>query len=140
MRLRKHRSSLDVWLDRGGSPEKLWKLIFYFFSRFILVFCVLHYFGVAYPQMGWVFPGPTSYEFWACCVLFTVIFAVVFYMIRGKRRVSGDGSNKHNIKSSPVKGAEEKREGRYGGVGRATFEPQPESEEERSEHQRDRRQ
>ena len=131
MRSRKRKSSLDDWLDRGTSPEKFWKLLFYFFSRFILVFCVLHYFGVAYPQSGWAFPGPTSDLFWAFCVLFSAIFAAVFYVIRAKRTVSGDGSKKSitksspGIKNAPGKDAEQKREGRYGGVGRATFESEP---------------
>jgi hypothetical protein len=140
MRLPKRKSSLDDWLDRGTGLQKVWKLLFFFFSRLILAFCVLHYFGVAFPQSGWVFPGPTSAEFWACCVLFALIFTAVFYVIRGKRQVRGNGSKKDNIKSSPVTGVEEKREGRHGGVGRATFESEPELEEQRGEHERDRRQ
>jgi hypothetical protein len=149
MRLRKRKSGLDDWLNRGTNPEKLWKLLFYFFSRFILVFCVLHYVGVAYPEIGWVFPSPTSDEFWACCVVFSVIFAAVFYVVRGKRE-GGDGSRKGNTESSPAVSlpvvslpamtVEEKRKGRHGGVGRATFEPEPELEEQRGEHEGDRRQ
>lgn len=164
MRLQKQRSSLDIWLDRGESSEKFWKLVFYFFSRFILAFCVLHYFGVAYPQIGWLFPGPTSDVFWGSCVLFTAAFASVFFVIRGKRGVSADGSKKDKAKSSPAIAMKQRREGRRGGVGRATFasvveeksegrhggvaraafasEPEisgPELEEERSEDQSDRR-
>jgi hypothetical protein len=176
MRLRKRKSSLDDWLDRGTTPEKFWKLLFYFFSRFILLFCILHFFGVAYPDSGWAFPGPTSEVFWAFCVLFSAIFATVFYVIRTKRKVSGEAKKQillhpseqaptpmnkftedpgarrgslfatdrkksdDNGKSSPEENVEEKREGRYGGVGRATFVSEPESEEERGEHEGDRRQ
>lgn len=193
MRLQKRKSSLDDWLDRGTTPEKFWKLLFYFFSRFILVFCILHYLGAAYPDSRWGFPGPTSVEFWACCVLFGVIFATVFYVIRGKRKGSwkeqkqiplhpsqqastpankfagdpgagreprsGNDRKKSNdsSKSSPAEErhegrhggvgraifasvVEEKHEGRHGGVGRATFEPEPELEEQRGEDEGDRRQ
>lgn len=142
MGLQKNRSSLDVWLDRGESSEKFWKLVFYFFSRFILVFCVLHYFGVAYPQMGWVFPGPASVVFWGFCVLFAAIFAAVFYVVRGKRRASrddsasGDGLKKDKvrsspaIRSSPAMGVQQKREGRRGGVVRATLASEAEEKNE----------
>lgn len=175
MELGKHKSSLDDWLGRGTNVQRLWKLIFFFLSRFILVFCLLHYLGVAYPQFGWLFPGPTSEEFWAFCVLFAGIFAVVFYVIRGKRKGSreeqkpiplppiervpapvnkfagdpgarrgsrfGNDRKKSNddSKSSNAKDAEEKREGRHGGVRRATFVSEPELEEERGEDQGDRR-
>lgn len=118
MGLRKHKSSLDVWLGQGTSPERFWKLIFFFLSRFILVFCLLHYVGIAYPQIGWVFPGPASDAFWACCILFTAIFAVVFYVLRGKRKGSVNDSK---TESSPAMVVEEKREVRHGGVSRATF-------------------
>ena len=163
MRLRKTKSSLDDWLDRGTSPQKLWKLIFFFFARFILVFCVVHYVGIAYPQIGWVLPGPTSAEFWACCVVFTAIFTAVFYLLRRKRGGSGEGSKKDRLetvremveekrevrptaigRASSASVVEEKREGRRGGVGRATFAPEPEApepelEKEQGEGQGDRR-
>ena len=79
---RRRKSALGDGLDRGAGPTRFWRLMFYFFSRFILGFCVLHYFGVAFPQSRWVFPGPDSQEFWEYCALMAFIFAVVFYVIR----------------------------------------------------------
>lgn len=130
MRSRTLKSSLDDWLSRGTNVRRFWKLIFYFFSRFILFLCLLHYTGVAYPQIKWVFPGPASELFWACCILFTAIFAAVFYVVREKREASGDGTEKPKVKDSPRKPVEEKREARLGGVGRATHAPAAEEKHE----------
>ena len=82
------RSPLSDWLSRGTGPLRFWKYFFYFLSRSIIGFCLVHFYGIAFPQKNFTFPGPTSEDFWLYCFIVSGIFAAVFDLIA---RVRGNG-------------------------------------------------
>ena len=88
------KSALSEWLSRGPGPLRFWRFFFYFLSRSIIGFCLLHAYGIAFPQRNFSFPGPSSEEFWLYCVVVSFVFALVFDVvgrITKKGSASGGG-------------------------------------------------